>query len=81
VYCGSAEGGRTAATLYSVVGTSKHLGIDPFAYLREALPGLHAAGDRPPAERLMEWLPDRWLAHRERETSPTPEAPARVLED
>jgi hypothetical protein len=36
------EGGRTAAALYSVVGTWKHLGIDPFAYLREALPGLFA---------------------------------------
>src|SRR5262249_36314730 len=39
-FCGSAEGGRTAAALYGVVGTCKHLGIDPFAYLREALPGL-----------------------------------------
>jgi hypothetical protein len=80
-FCGSAEGGRTAATLYSVVGTCKHLGIDPFAYLRETLPGLRAAGDRPLAERLMEWLPDRWLAHRERQTSPTPEASAHALED
>jgi hypothetical protein len=43
-FCGSAEGGRTAAALYSVVGTCKHLGIDPFAYLREALPGLFALG-------------------------------------
>jgi transposase len=64
---GSEAGGRTAAALYSAVGTCKHLGIDPFAYLREALPGLFALGDRPTAEQLAEWLPDRWLLNRTRE--------------
>ena len=63
---GSEAGGRTAATLYSAVGTCKHLGIDPFAYLREALPGLFALGDAPTAEQLAEWLPDRWLLARRR---------------
>ena len=65
---GSEAGGRTAATLYSVVGTCKHLGIDPFAYLRDALPGLFALGDEPTAEQLAEWLPDRWLLRRARES-------------
>ena len=60
----SAEGGRTAAALYSVVGTCKHLGIDPFAYLRDALPGLFALGCQPQAGELLEWLPDRWLLRR-----------------
>ena len=46
---GSEAGGTTAAVLYSVVGTCKHLGIDPFAYLREALPGLFALGEMPTA--------------------------------
>jgi hypothetical protein len=36
-FCGRAEGGRTAAALYSVAGTCKHLGIDPFAYLHWVL--------------------------------------------
>jgi transposase len=63
---GSEAGGRTAAVLYSVAGTCRHLGIDPFAYLREALPGLFALGDEPTAEQLMNWLPDRWLLARER---------------
>jgi hypothetical protein len=58
---GSEAGGRTAATLYSVVGTCKHLGIDPFAYLTDALPGLFALGEKPTVERLLDWLPDRWL--------------------
>lgn len=64
---GSETGGRTAAVLYSVVGTCKHLGIDPFAYLREALPGLFALGEQPTAEQLREWLPDRWLLCRARD--------------
>jgi len=45
----------------TVVLTCKHLGIDPFAYLREALPGLFALGEKPTAEELRAWLPDRWL--------------------
>ena len=35
---GSEAGGRTAAVLYTLVGTCKHLEIDPFAYLRDVLP-------------------------------------------
>jgi hypothetical protein len=66
-FCGSAEGGRTAAVLYSMSGTCKYLGIDPFAYLREALPGLFALGEAPEVEQLTEWLPDRWLLRRARE--------------
>jgi transposase len=66
---GSESGGRTAAMLYTTVGTCKHLGIDPFAYLKEALPGLFALGDEPAAEPLLEWLPDRWLLRRARGSS------------
>lgn len=58
--------------LYSVVGTCKHLGIDPFEYLREALPGLFTLGEEPTAEQLSEWLPDRWLLNRTRDR-PVPE--------
>src|SRR5262249_47391658 len=64
---GSEAGGRTAAVLYTLVGTCKHLGIDPFAYLREALPGLFALGEEPKVEQLPEWLPDRWLLRRAHE--------------
>src|SRR5262249_54182451 len=68
---GSETGGRTAAMLYTVVGTCKHLGIDPFTYLKETLPGLFALGEKPTAERLSEWLPDRWLLRRARAAPPT----------
>ncbi len=37
---GSVAGGETAAVLYTLTGTCKHLDIDPFAYLRELLPAL-----------------------------------------
>ena len=47
--------------LYSVVGTTcKHLAIDPFSYLREALPALVGLGDKTPEEALADWLPDAW---------------------
>src|SRR5262249_3202279 len=64
---GSKAGGQTAAVLYTMVGTCKHLGIDPFAYLKETLPGLFALGEKPEAEQLVEWLPDRWLVRRQRQ--------------
>ena len=44
----------------------KHLGIDSFAYLRGALPGLFALGEKPTAEQVLDWLPDRWLLNRTR---------------
>jgi transposase len=72
---GSEAGGQTAAVLYTVVLTCKHLGTDPFAYLREALPGLFALGEKPTTEQLLDWLPDRWLLRRARE-SPTAAPPA-----
>lgn len=64
---GSETGGATAAVLYSVIGTCKHLGIDPFVYLRDALPGLFTLGEKPQAEQLLDWLPDRWLLRRGRD--------------
>jgi transposase len=66
---GSEAGGRTAAVLYTLVGTCKHLGIDSFVYLRETLPGLFALGEEPTMEQLTEWLPDAWLLRRGREPS------------
>lgn len=64
VVLGSEAGGRTAAVLYSVVLSCKHLGIDPFCYLRETLMGVYALGEEPTAEQLSDWLPDRWLLRR-----------------
>ncbi len=56
--------------LYTMVGTSKHLGMDPFAYLKETLPGLFSLGDKPMVEQLSAWLPDLWLLDRARAGTP-----------
>jgi hypothetical protein len=43
LFAGSDAGARSAAVPYSVVGTCRRLGLDPFAYLRDAfarLPGM-----------------------------------------
>jgi transposase len=71
---GSETGGKTAAVLYTMTASCTRLGIDPFAYLREALPALFALGEKPTNEQLLEWLPDRWLLRRARESSQEPAA-------
>jgi len=58
---GMGQGGRTAAAIYGLVGTCKHLSIDPFAYVLKALAGLFSLRENPTEEQLTRWLPDRWL--------------------
>jgi transposase len=57
-FLGNDRGGRTAAVLYSLTGTCKHLDIDPFAFLADILRRLPSQ----PAGRLDELLPDVWFA-------------------
>jgi transposase len=61
LFVGSANGGRTAAVLYSFTSTCDRLGIEPWAYLQDVLTRL----PRIPAEQLSELLPDRWQAARQ----------------
>jgi transposase len=61
MFYGSDHGGRTAAVLSSLITTSKRLGLDPFAYLRD----LFARISRHPQSRLAELLPDPWQATRQ----------------
>lgn len=73
LFVGSEKGGRTAAVLYSLVGSCKRLRIDPLAYLRDVLTRLPGINN----DQLAELLPDRWIAkhpdhrleHREREAN------------
>ena len=60
LFVGSANGGRTAAALFSFTSTCHRLGVEPWAYLQDVLTRL----PRTPAERLAELLPDRWQAAR-----------------
>jgi transposase len=57
LFVGSDRGGRTAATLYSLVGSCKRHGVDPFAYLNNILERLPTH----PADRMGELLPDAWI--------------------
>jgi transposase len=58
MFLGSDNGGRTAAVLSSLIATSKRLGLDPFADLRD----LFACISGHPHSRLAELLPDQWKA-------------------
>ena len=57
-FYGSDNGGRTAAVLTSLITTSKRLGLNPFAYLRDIFARIGAHSQ----SRLAELLPDQWQA-------------------
>jgi transposase len=59
LFCGSDNGGNTAAILYTFIATcqrSRRAGLEPFAYLRDVLTRIAAT----PLSQLDQWLPDRW---------------------
>ena len=56
LFMGSDNGGRNAATLYSIVASAKRHGLDPFVYLREVLATIGST----PMSQLDQFLPDRW---------------------
>jgi hypothetical protein len=55
LFAGSDAGGDTAATLYSLIGTCRLNGIDPYRYLRHVLGRIAAH----PINRIDELLPWR----------------------
>jgi len=57
MFYGSDRGGRTAATLTSLIATCKRLHIDPFAFLRDAFARISTY----PQSQLDALLPDRWM--------------------
>jgi transposase len=70
-FVGSASSGASAAIHYTLVGSCRHLGLDPFAYLRDVLPKLHALGTKPTDEQLTDLLPDAWARRRQAATAVT----------
>ncbi len=66
MFLGSDTGGRTAAVLTSLIATSKRLGIDPFAYLRDIFARISSHRQT----RLAELLPDQWQAARQPAATP-----------
>jgi len=59
-FCGSDNGGKTAAVLFSFIATCERHQVNPFEYLRDVLERIAAH----PQSRLAELLPDRWQAAR-----------------
>jgi transposase len=58
LFFGSAQGGNTAAVLFTFTSTCQRLGIEPWAYLQDVLRRLPTT----PPEQLANLLPDRWQA-------------------
>ena len=56
LFCGSDNGGRTAAILFSLIATGQRHKVEPFAYLRDVLTRIAAT----PVSQLDNLLPDRW---------------------
>jgi hypothetical protein len=60
LFTGSPAGGKRAATIYSLIGMCRLLGIEPFAYLRDVLERIPTH----PASRIAELTPRGWLVAR-----------------
>jgi hypothetical protein len=58
LFCGSVEGGHTAAIWMSVVQTCRRHKIDPFEYIKDVLTRLPGT----PTSQIDQFLPDRWKA-------------------
>jgi hypothetical protein len=56
LFAGSEEGGRTAATIFTVLASARTHEIEPWSYLRDVLDRMPHA----PASQLDDFLPDAW---------------------
>lgn len=56
LFCGSDKGGKTAATLFSLLATCQRHKVEPLSYLRDVLARIAAI----PMSQLEILLPDRW---------------------
>jgi len=66
LFVGSEDGGRSAATILSLVQTCRNLGINPQEYLEDVLRRIMSH----PAKQIEQLLPDNWLAARKISTKP-----------
>jgi transposase len=68
LFLGSPDGGGLRAEVfYSLIGTCKRLGINPFEYLRDVIDRVSSH----PASRVQELLPRFWLAARQQTAGAT----------
>lgn len=60
-FAGSEEGGKTAATIMSIIETCKRQEINPVEYMKDVLTRFPSAK----TSQIDDFLPDRWLALRQ----------------
>jgi transposase len=65
LFAGSDNGGRTAATLFSLIATCERHKVEPLTYFRDVLTRFPAT----PLNELPELLPDRWSRRAETTTN------------
>ena len=70
LFCGSEAAAHRAAVLLSLVQTCKHVGIDPFVYLRDVIERVSTH----PMSRLGELTPRQWQQLRQAPQKPEPAA-------
>jgi len=68
LFCGSDNGGATAAILFSFIATCERHGVNPFDYLRDVLTRIAAQ----PVSRLPELLPQNWKTAHSAGATPSP---------
>ncbi len=61
LFVGSAQAGRRAAVLLSLIVSCKENRVEPWAYLRDLFAELPKLPDQPQPADLDPLLPDRWL--------------------
>jgi transposase len=60
MFCGSENGGRTAATLFTIIASAIRNGLEPYQYLRLLLEHLPYLGENPTDEQLRPFMPNVW---------------------
>lgn len=68
LFAGSANAAKNAAILYTLVGSCKDLGVEPWEYLRDVITKVSTH----PASRIAELTPRAWLAARQAASEPQP---------
>lgn len=57
LFCDTAKGADASALCFSVIGTAKRNGLDPFGYLLFLLQELPKLGENPSEDQLLPLLP------------------------
>ena len=55
MFVGSEKGGETAANLYTLIGTAKANGVDPYAYLRHVITRIADGHKINEIDQLLPW--------------------------